>query len=751
MRRHFIAGCCALLLALPPVFAAEQRFDLDTPALAAAPAATAATAMRDLARRILPVYAEPDPLRYLAQLSMLQAAAGDYAAALDSRRLLRDRQRDAGVAPTELAALFDLYTQARAEAAAGATPFAQAFTPAFRERTATLADRDAYALASWLRTPPATFEQVLRRMLEELRGEPSVELPQALALVDTWLALEARRSFGAWTETLIAEDSRRRYQSQEQLRVPGADGATLRARIVRPRHHEGRLPALLEFRIDSVAGEAEASAAHGYVGVVAYVRGQRAPGMPAGRGAIQPFEHDGADARAVIAWIARQPWSDGRVGMIGERYSGFAAWAAAKRAPPALKAIATANAMAPGIDFPTQGGVFHNDAYRWLAQPRGSRDGARWQGLDERWYRSGRAYRELDLVARNPEPVFQRWLSHPSYDRYWQKFIPLRDQFAGIALPALSITGYYAEHAAGALYYFNEHLRYRPQAAHTLLIGPYDDDALQRVRPAPLLRGYALDSAALVDLRELRYQWLDSVFRNAAKPALLQDRLNYQPMGTGRWRHAASPAAVASERLRFYLQPAAGGAALRLSPQPPAAATVIQQSLQLAGRDDADTPPPPAILGRAADAPHALRFVSEPLTQATEFAGVFDGVLDFTVNKMDMDLNLALYEQLASGQYLLLCAPTELRASYAGDRAQRRLLRAGMRQQLRFSSARFCARQLQAGSRLLLLLGINKRADRQINHGSGKAVSDETVADAGAALKIQWHGGSYLELPVAAR
>ena len=44
-------------------------------------------------------------------------------------------------------------------------------------------------------------------------------------------------------------------------------------------------------------------------------------------------------------------------------------------------------------------------------------------------------------------------------------------------------------------------------------------------------------------------------------------------------------------------------------------------------------------------------------------------------------------------------APTELRASYAGDRAQRRLLRAGMRQQLRFSSARFCARQLQAGSR----------------------------------------------------
>ena len=45
-----------------------------------------------------------------------------------------------------------------------------------------------------------------------------------------------------------------------------------------------------------------------------------------------PYEHDGAEARAVIGWIAQQPWSDGRVGMYGSGYSAFAAWAAAKRA-----------------------------------------------------------------------------------------------------------------------------------------------------------------------------------------------------------------------------------------------------------------------------------------------------------------------------------------------------------------------------------------------------------------------------------
>ena len=33
-------------------------------------------------------------------------------------------------------------------------------------------------------------------------------------------------------------------------------------------------------------------------------------------------------------------------------------------------------------------------------------------------------------------------------------------------------------------------------------------------------------------------------------------------------------------------------------------------------------------------------------------------------------------------------------------------------------------------------------------YGSGKDVSDETLADAGDPLEIRWLGGSYLELPI---
>jgi hypothetical protein len=91
--------------------------------------------------------------------------------------------------------------------------------------------------------------------------------------------------------------------------------------------------------------------------------------------------------------------------------------------------------------------------------------------------------------------------------------------------------------------------------------------------------------------------------------------------------------------------------------------------------------------------------------------------------------------------------PFGFRASCARDRTQRRLLTAGVRQTLPFQSDKFVARRMQAGSRLVLTVGINKRVDQQINYGAGKDVSEETVADAGAPLRIRLHEGSFIEIP----
>ncbi len=107
-----------------------------------------------------------------------------------------------------------------------------------------------------------------------------------------------------------------------------------------------------------------------------------------------------------------------------------------------------------------------------------------------------------------------------------------------------------------------------------------------------------------------------------------------------------------------------------------------------------------------------------------------------------------LYELRSNGEYVKLFEPAyAFRASYARDRVRRRLLMAGVRQQLPFQSERMVGRRLQAGSRLVLTLGINKRADQQINYGAGDDVSEESIEDAGAPVRIRWHEGSFIEIP----
>ena len=178
----------------------------------------------------------------------------------------------------------------------------------------------------------------------------------------------------------------------------------------------------------------------------------------------------------------------------------------------------------------------------------------------------------------------------------------------------------------------------------------------------------------------------------------------------------------------------------------------VQQIVNLADRTDAGRVPPTDLVSKTLETPNAAVFVSEPLSGQTEFTGLFSGRLDFKVNKMDVDLRVMLYEQRADGEYVQLFGPTyEFRASYARDRAHRHLLKAGERQELTFKSERLTSRLLQKGSRLVFVIGINKRPDREINYGSGNDVSEESIADGRIPLKIRWYNDSYIEIPVRGR
>ncbi len=747
-----MANCLAALffIAISPAWAAAQTLDFRVPASAADPAAAAA--MRDLAARLIPVYQDPDPDRYLANLSALQMVAGNYAAADMSRQSLRERrQRSNGARPVDRAVIYDMYVHARATEAESKIPFAQAFASSYLDVIPHLGDQDAYRVTEWLGTSPLAFRDALQRSFDQRRAQDSIGESDAVDLIWAYLSFDAYRSFGPLVGSLDAEDDRRRYIFDSKVLIEAPGGARIAAELVRPRNPSKPLPTLLEFTIYDARNYAKECAAHGYAGVVAYTRGVRSSPHH-----VVPYQHDGDDARAVIHWIAKQSWSDGRVAMYGDGYSGFAAWAAAKHPPPALKAIATSGPSAPGVDVPMEGNIFQNSAYRWssyvtntkAADEKDYYDDALWRALDQKWYLSGRRYRDLGLLHGKPDPIFIRWLNHPSYDRYWQEMVPYREQFAHINIPVLTISGYYSGSEPGALYYFTQHHRFNPHADHTLIVGPYDDAVMER-GPLPTLQSYSVDPAALVDLHELRYQWFDHVLKGGAVPPLLKSRVNFEVMGANEWHHAASIEAMAKGSLKFYLDAGAapgGGHRLTLRKSSPA---FVRQSVNFVDRKDSAWVPSIDLINASLATRNDVMFVSEPLTKPTEFNGLFSGRLDFTVNKMDMDLNLILYERLASGEYIRLFSPSyELRASYARDRVHRHLLKAGERQELTFRSERITSRQLSQGSRLVLVLGINKRPDREINYGTGNDVSEESIADGKVPLKIRWHSDSYIEIPI---
>ncbi len=742
----------AALAVAEPRPGAAQSFEFNAPP--SADDARTPAVMRDLAERLLPVYQESDPDRYLANLSVLQLTAGDYSSAVESRNSLHERRRRADSGrPVGRGRVLDIYARAMAIEAERHLAASEAVAKAYQEVFSGLGDHDAFLLSGWLSAPPGEFRANFQRLLDEQRSKDIVNQQEAEALLSAYVYFETYRALAPWVGPLNAADDAKRYAAdQVAIKVPGR--GSVAATVIRPKGASAALPALLELGIDRPTVSAKESAAHGYVGVFADMR----RGI-AGAAAFVPYQHDGETARAVLAWIARQPWSDGRAAMYGEGYSGFTAWAAAARMPPQLKAIAVWDPAAPGVDAPMSGGIFQNSAYRWSLETTNTQkdlassfgDDAVWRALDEKWYRSGRRYRDLGSIFGRPNPIFIRWLNHPSYDRFWQTMIPYQRQFARIDFPVLTMTGYFSAAEPAALYYFTEHHRYAPRADHTLLIGPYDGQAMQNGASASI-RGYDVDAAALVDLRELRYQWLDHALKGAETPAELGGRINFEVMGANEWRQVPSFQAMADGSLKFYLgagpAEAAEGRRLirRRSPKPAA----VDQIVSLTDRSDAGWLPPSDLITRSLVTHNSLTFVSGPLKIPTDFNGLLSGRLDFTVNKMDMDIDIAAYALTAAGDYVRLFNPAdELRLSYAADRGHRHLLKAGERQKLAFVGQRMTSRRLEAGSRLVIVLRVSKRPDREINYGTGNDVSEESIEDGKTPLKVRWYNDSYIEIPAA--
>jgi hypothetical protein len=240
------------------------------------------------------------------------------------------------------------------------------------------------------------------------------------------------------------------------------------------------------------------------------------------------------------------------------------------------------------------------------------------------------------------------------------------------------------------------------------------------------LAGYELDRVAQVDLiADLRFQWFDHVLNGGPKPALLADRVVYNLMGANAWRTAPSLSAMATDRLRV-----------------PLGRTRVL-TVNLADRSDTAGPPRWPI-----DSTTGVVLRTDALPEGRDVSGLMTGHLEFVTNKRDFDLFVAPYEQTADGRYLSL-PPYTMRASHVQSLRSRRLLVPGRPTVLDFtSSLRPMGRRIGRGSRIVIVLGVLKGAAQQINYGTGRDVSDESIADAGAPLRIEWLKGTYVDLPV---
>jgi uncharacterized protein len=647
---------------------------------------------------------------------------------------------------------FRAYALAQLGRAATGKDFATVFTDTLAALYYKLPDKAKPVASGYFLADTASFRITLKNQLNRLAAQDSMSIDQARMLVRAYSAYYLMQQVMRLGNSFLRAEEHKNFVIQDSLLVPGAGNAQLTAVIFRKRDATSPLPVVMLYNIyarPSDRTDARMAAEKGYAGVVINTRGKNLSPQE-----VEPFEHDAVDAYAVIDWISKQPWCNGKIGMYGGSYLGFSQWSAVKKLHPALKTIVPQVAVGPGIDYPMHNGVFMPYMLQWIHYVANNKlidraefiDGARWDSLYFNWYRSGRSFRSLDTMDGRPNKLFQRWLDHPTHDKFWQSMVPYKKDFAAINIPVLTTTGYFDADQRGAFYYYNEHHRWNKNAQHYLLIGPYDHGGAQSAA-APQYLGYVIDSVANININETVWQWFDHHLRGGAFPSRLKDKVNYQVMGANLWRSAPNLQSLASDSLILYLGNAYTKDGFKLEKQLPKLQEYITHETSYTDRTALPDATGPALDSNLIVG-ESLKFISEPLQADMVMTGSLEGELKLVVNKKDVDLALDLYELQPDGKYFRL-SNTLQRASFVKDPTRRTLLRPGVEETLPVYNSFFTSKKLSKGSRLVLVAGMNKSPHWQVNYGTGKDVSLETMEDGKVPLQIKWSNRSYIKVPLS--
>lgn len=231
------------------------------------------------------------------------------------------------------------------------------------------------------------------------------------------------------------------------------DGVKLYADLYRPAR-EGKFPVLIVRtpygkQRDGIHETKIQFAQRGYA-----VLAQDTRGRYESEGKWDPFRNEAQDGYDTVEWAARQPWSNGKVGMEGGSYLGNVQWQAAALTPPSLAAIFPAVAST-SLYHNT---FFHGGAFK-LAVSFG------WGAVrmplrimyPQYWHTESYAPAELRYesimwglpletldLASSGQPVghWRDWLKHQSYDDYWSA-ISVEDKFDRVKVPVHTHGGWF--------------------------------------------------------------------------------------------------------------------------------------------------------------------------------------------------------------------------------------------------------------------------------------------------------------------